>query len=250
MQFVAKFGKTYATKNDVNSKYEVFVQNYRQMMEHNEKSTTYQMGINKFSDLTIEEFSNLYHKNGVAVPLNRREKKMKLQTPMIDDDKEAPSSVDWRAAGRVSIPQDQASCGACWAFTTTTTIESLIAIKTDSKPIPLSVQHLVDCDEVNFGCGGGWMLDAYEFSKNQGLIKESDYPNKYLARKENCHQVNDVDRFYNTNQLEEDNIDNDRLKKLVSIRPVGIAMHSNPRCLMGYSNGILTEKDCRCSHER
>jgi hypothetical protein len=48
------------------------------------------MGINKFSDLTIEEFSSLYHKNGVAVPLNRREKKMKLQTAMVDDDKEAP----------------------------------------------------------------------------------------------------------------------------------------------------------------
>ena len=101
---MAKFGKTYATKSDVNSKYEVFVQNFRQVKEHNEKSATYQMGINKFSDLTIEEFSNLYHKNGLAVPMNRSEKKMKLQTPMVDDGKEAPESADWRAAGRVSTP--------------------------------------------------------------------------------------------------------------------------------------------------
>ena len=85
MQFVAQFGKTYATKNDVNSKYDVFVQNYRQMKAHNEVSTTYQKGINKFSDLTIEEFTSLYHKNGLAVPLNRREQKMRLSVPIIDD---------------------------------------------------------------------------------------------------------------------------------------------------------------------
>jgi len=38
--------------------------------------------------------------------------------------------------------------------------------------------------------------------------------------------------------------------ELVSHRPVGVAMHSNPRCLMGYKNGILKEKDCKCSFEK
>jgi len=28
-----------------------------------------------------------------------------------------------------------------------------------------SIQYLIDCDSVNYGCGGGWMLDAYEFTK-------------------------------------------------------------------------------------
>jgi hypothetical protein len=94
------------------------------------------------------------------------------------------------------------------------------------------------------------MLDAYQFSKDQGLIKESDYPMKYRANKGECNQISDVERFRNSGQLEEDNIDNERLKKLVSVRPVGIAMHSNPRCLMGYQSGILTEADCSCSSEK
>jgi hypothetical protein len=110
----------------------------------------------------------------------------------------------------------------------------MIAIRNDAAPIALSVQHLLDCDDVNFGCGGGWMLDAYEFSKNQGLIKEKDYPSLYRPAKGQCQPVGKVERFKNTGQLEEDGISNERLKKLVSIRPVGIAMHSNPRCLMGY----------------
>jgi hypothetical protein len=55
----------------------------------------------------------------------------------------------------------------------------MLAIQGNTTPDRLSVQYLVDCDETNFGCGGGWMLDAYEFTRTQGLVKESDYPHKY-----------------------------------------------------------------------
>ena len=39
-----------------------------------------------------------------------------------------PETVDWYAAGKVSESVDQGGCGACWAFTTATTLESLNAI--------------------------------------------------------------------------------------------------------------------------
>jgi len=35
---------------------------------------------------------------------------------------------------------------------------------------------------------------------------------------------------------------------LVSVRPVGVAMFSNPGCLMSYKSGILSEEDCHCSN--
>lgn len=94
------------------------------------------------------------------------------------------------------------------------------------------------------------MLDAYEFTRTKGLLKEDDYPRKYTISKNKCADVKDKERFYNHDQKEEDNITNDRMKKLVSIRPVGVAMHSNPRCLMSYKNGILREEDCNCSDEK
>lgn len=93
------------------------------------------------------------------------------------------------------------------------------------------------------------MLDAYEFTRTKGLVKEDDYPHKYKAAKGKCANVDDKQKFYNVGQQEEDNITNDRLKKLVSIRPVGVAMHSNPRCLMSYKSGYLKESDCKCSFE-
>lgn len=84
--------------------------------------------------------------------------------------------MDWHKEGKVLAPGNQGSCGSCWAFTTATTLESAIAIKGNSSPERLSVQYLVDCDETNFGCGGGWMLDAYEFTRTHGIVKESEYP--------------------------------------------------------------------------
>ena len=97
-----------------------------------------------------------------------------------------PESVDWHKAGKMSTPSNQGGCGSCWAFTTVATMEAAHAIKHETAPERLSVQYLLDCDTVNFGCGGGWMLDAYDFTKAHGLIKESDYKSKYAGRKEFC----------------------------------------------------------------
>ena len=100
-----------------------------------------------------------------------------------------PDFVDWHKAGKMTTPQDQGGCGSCWAFTTAATLESGYAIKTNTNPDRMSVQYLVDCDPVNFGCGGGWMLDAYEYTRVHGIVKEGDYPIHYNGRKENCKSI-------------------------------------------------------------
>lgn len=65
-------------------------------------------------------------------------------------------------------------------------METAFAIKNGSEPQRRSIQYLIDCDHTNFGCGGGWMLDAYEFTKKNGLILEDDYKTKYQGKKEAC----------------------------------------------------------------
>jgi hypothetical protein len=49
---------------------------------------------------------------------------------------------------------------SCWAFSATETIESawIIAGKSTDSP-----QQIVDCDNFDTGCGGGWMTTAYQY---------------------------------------------------------------------------------------
>lgn len=162
---------------------------------------------------------------------------------------EIPDSVDWHKEGKMTVPQDQGRCGSCWAFTTAATMEAGYAIRHNSAPDRLSVQYLIDCDNVNQGCSGGWMLDAYNFTATRGLVKESDYPNKYLMRKDSCHDDSNKARIKNDNMNEEDSISTQRLKELVASQPLGLAMHSNLNCMMGYHSGVLMEKDCHCSFD-
>ena len=128
-------------------------------------------------------------------------------------------------------------------------MEAGYAIRHNRAPDRLSVQYLIDCDNVNQGCSGGWMLDAYNFTATRGLVKESDYPNKYLMRKDSCHDDSNKARIKNDNMNEEDSISTQRLKELVASQPLGLAMHSNLNCMMGYHSGVLMEKDCHCSFD-
>lgn len=70
IEFVSKYGKTYASKDAHHSRFQVFKQNYLKVKEHNtqSKKNSYKLGINRFSDLTEEEFLRIYatlkeHKN-------------------------------------------------------------------------------------------------------------------------------------------------------------------------------------------
>ena len=144
-----------------------------------------------------------------------------------------PEYVNWYEQGKVSESVDQGGCGSCWAFTTATTLESLNAIANDLQEVPrYSVQYLLDCDEVNWKCDGGWMADAYEVTADRGIINWSDYPRGYSGRNYICSDPGSkVDRFFNKGGNEEDMISNERMKELISKQPVGVAIHSNFSCL-------------------
>ena len=75
-------------------------------------------------------------------------------------------SVDWRRTDAVGPVQDQGTCGACWAFSTTATLEAANYFQT-GKYKQLSAQQLVDCatDEYqNFGCEGGTPMFAMAYT--------------------------------------------------------------------------------------
>lgn len=97
--------------------------------------------------------------------------------------KDVPSKVDWRESGVVSSVRNQKKCGACWAFSTIETIESMNAIKNNNSLTELSVQQVIDCagsdpSSGNHGCEGGDTCSAlsWMWSRRVKLLKESEYP--------------------------------------------------------------------------
>lgn len=128
----------------------------------------------------------------------------------------------------MSYPYDQGSCGGCWAFATASSLESLAVISGLYKEVPeFSVQQLLDCDKVNYACDGGWMMDGFEYTAKKGIEAKNAYQRQYIKRKSSCKHQKSKSAFKNTSAIEEDEINNDRLKQLVAQQPISVAMYSS-----------------------
>ena len=77
-----------------------------------------------------------------------------------------------------------------------------------------SVQQLMDCDDQNFVCEGGWMYEAYEYVQAHGINLQKDYP-PYKGRQGNCdkQQVDKKWHFKNTGMIEHDEMTNEEMKR-------------------------------------
>lgn len=76
MQFLATYGRAYASKEDVNHRFETFSANFDKIKAHNENNEHFKMAINQFSDLTEEEFTT-HIQTGLSVPHDSQTKKHK-----------------------------------------------------------------------------------------------------------------------------------------------------------------------------
>ncbi|KAK9108930.1 hypothetical protein Sjap_016990 [Stephania japonica] len=231
-------GKSYSSEEERVYRLRVFEDNLEFVNQHNGLSnSTYKVGLNAFADLTHHEFRAAKLGLGVGGLSFGRLKSLGGGGGFAGD---VPESIDWRKKGAVTPVKDQASCGACWAFSTTGAIEGINQIKTGSL-VSLSEQELIDCDRsYNSGCGGGLMDYAFQFViKNHGIDTESDYP--YQA----------VDRSCNRNKLKRRVVTIDgytdipsgneqEILKVVATQPVSVGLCGSERGFQLYSSGIFS----------
>lgn len=98
-----------------------------------------------------------------------------------------PTSFDWRDQNMVTPVKSTLDCAASWAFAAASAIESHWAIATNTTPVQLSEQQLLDCsnDFGNNGCNSGLPSQAFAYVQQTGGINtENTYG--YMNQAEGC----------------------------------------------------------------
>jgi len=189
VKFVHKHEKTTYGAQEIEKRFQIFKDNFVRIQLYNRLYNTDIMEVNKFADLTPQEFRAAYLMPKKTVAQMKGEF-VGTEPATAYNTKDAPTSIDWRTLGAVTPVKNQGSCGSCWAFSTTGNVEGqwFLANKTNGSPIlGLSEQNLVDCDHqctmyenqqsCDAGCNGGLQPNAYSYIiKNGGIDTESSYP--------------------------------------------------------------------------
>jgi C1A family cysteine protease len=178
--FQKKYQKSYATEAEYQKRFEIFKKNLVWYAELDARSPYASFGVTQFSDLSQEEFREMYlMKNVTQLPgkLNPGEGAPVWKAPanMIAD---LPSSYTWQSKGAVTPVYNQGQCGSCWAFSATEAIESQYFLAGKINPIgSFSMEQIVQCDPYDYGCNGGWPYNAYKYIIGaKGIDSYSSYP--------------------------------------------------------------------------
>ena len=239
IEFIAKYGKTYATTEEYYMRFELFVERDNDIQEFNRTETTSRHGHNHLSDWTKEERAKLlgardnsdhgvvadnYHQPRGVVP-------------------DWTTGVDWTASCDVSPVKDQGQCGSCWAFSSTGALESAYHMSLNkgcSAPVTqFSEQQLVDCVKSCFGCGGGWPGHSFYYYESHGAYYEQNYP--YTATDGTCTYVASAASNVRVSTYTKVAVnDYVALQTAIAQQPISILIDAESSYFQSYTSGVLT----------
>lgn len=127
-EFVNKYNRNYLTKEEYNARLSIFRSNLEKVRNHDAEKEGFSIAMNKFSDLSEQEFNSMLGLKAPSVQFHDGE----VEPEVLGATKLGanPTSVDWRSSGAVTGVKNQGSCGACYTFSAVAAMEGAYKIKT------------------------------------------------------------------------------------------------------------------------
>lgn len=148
--------------------------------ENSNPLNTFRVGLNKFSNYSWIELQRCYLG---LIPIQIQQRHSSQENEDNTKNMSPPTILDWRlVSNKISPVYDQGNCGSCWAFATTATVESSVAIQKKNNVVKLSEQQLLDCSSNRFGCNGGYLKKSFDYVKFFGLYPYNIYERSYCAQ--------------------------------------------------------------------
>jgi KDEL-tailed cysteine endopeptidase len=232
-RWMVHHGKTYApTERDFRES--VYTANVAKIILHNNGNNSWTMAVNKFADLTADEFKARYT-GGLRIP----KKSLRRAAVGPFNTTANPTSVDWTTKGAVTPVKNQEQCGSCWAFSTTGSVEGAWFLANGTLP-SLSEQQLVDCSQAegNQGCNGGLMDQAFQYIiDNKGITTEAAYP--YTAADGTCQAAGKPVAATLSGYKDVAANSETALETAIVQQPVSVAVEADQSVFQFYSGGVM-----------
>jgi len=216
----------------------IFLENVNTILKHNAEGHNWRMGVNQFTHLSPDEWAAKYTNNTfVHKPAPGGPTLLDVSAPL--------ASVDWRGKAVTDI-KNQGSCGSCWAFSTTGSLEGAWQIKTGNL-VSLSEEQLVQCDRSHDqGCNGGLMDYAFTYIEQAGgITDETDYPytsgggTRGTCKRSIPAAVATVSGY---KDVTPDSAV--QLQAAIALGPVSIAVEADKSAWQSYRSGIMDSESC------
>lgn len=146
------FGRAYSHDSEEGKlRQTLFEQRVLEVRRQNEKrGALWQAGLNAFTDWTHDELQSMQGWRPTSP--NHRASLGLMEQPADTLPSNFPTSKEWNLQS-LAVPQDQGSCGSCWAVATTYLLRAHYEIQTSTVK-KFAIQGFLNCVENPMSCGG------------------------------------------------------------------------------------------------